>query len=118
MQMLKRIVQPLIIEALSSMGVEQMPVEKMLQPSRELDQGDLALPCFPFAKRLGMAPAEIAEQLAKHVAEHPAIGEVSGVNGYLNIRASPVWIVEQLMWFLIVYLQTALNDVFSSFTRP
>lgn len=99
MQMLKRIVQPLIIEALTSMGVEQMPVEKMLQPSRELAQGDLALPCFPFAKRLGMAPAEIAEQLAKHVAEHPAIGEVSGVNGYLNIRANPVWIVEQLMEF-------------------
>ena len=99
MQMLKRIVQPLIIEALTNMGVEQMPVEKMLQPSRELDQGDLALPCFPFAKRLGMAPAEIAEQLAQHVAEHPAIGEVSGVNGYLNIRANPVWIVEQLMEF-------------------
>jgi len=99
MQMLKRIVQPLIIEALTNMGVEQMPVEKMLQPSRELDQGDLALPCFPFAKRLGMAPAEIAEQLAQHVAEHPAIGEVSGVNGYLNIRANPAWIVEQLMEF-------------------
>ncbi len=99
MQMLKRIVQPLIIEALTNMGVEQMPVEKMLQPSRELDQGDLALPCFPFAKRLRMAPAEIAEQLAQHVAEHPAIGEVSGVNGYLNIRANPAWIVEQLMEF-------------------
>lgn len=99
MQMLKRIVQPLIVEALSNMGVEQMPIEKMLQASRELDQGDLALPCFPFAKRLGMAPAEIAEQLAQHVADHPAIGEVSGVNGYLNIRANPTWIVEQLMEF-------------------
>ena len=95
MQMLKRIVQPLIVEALSNMGVEQMPIEKMLQASRELDQGDLALPCFPFAKRLGMAPAEIAEQLAHHVADHPAIGGVSGVNGYLNIRANPTWIVEQ-----------------------
>ena len=73
MQMLKRIVKPLIVEALSNMGVEQMPIEKMLQASRELDQGDLALPCFTFAKRLGMAPAEIAEQLAHHVADHPAI---------------------------------------------
>jgi arginyl-tRNA synthetase len=97
MQILKAVVQPLISQALSTMGVENLPLDKMLQPSRELDQGDLALPCFPFSKRLGMPPNDIAEALAKHVAEHPAIGEVNGVNGYLNIRANPQWLVEQLM---------------------
>ena len=97
MQILKAVVQPLISQALSTMGVENLPLDKMLQPSRELDQGDLALPCFPFSKRLGMPPNDIAEALVKHVAEHPAIGEVNGVNGYLNIRANPQWLVEQLM---------------------
>jgi len=90
-------VQPLIAEALAVMGVENLPLEKMLQPSRELDQSDLALPCFPFAKQLGMSPADIAETLAQHVAKHDAIGEVGGANGYLNIKANPQWLIEQLM---------------------
>ena len=70
---------------------------RMLQAAREADQGDLSLPCFPFAKTLGAAPATIAEQLKDKIGTHPAIGEVNAVNGYLNIRASPTWLASSLL---------------------
>ena len=50
MQLLKQQILPLVEEAIASLGKTNLPVENMLQPSRELDQGDLTLPCFPFAK--------------------------------------------------------------------
>ena len=50
MQLLKRHAAPLVEQALESLGVDPSLVERMLQPAREAGQGDLSLPCFPFAK--------------------------------------------------------------------
>ena len=65
MDLLKNEIQPLVENAVTSMGVDPGLVGRLLQPARELDQGDLSLPCFAFAKTLGMAPAAIAEQLCE-----------------------------------------------------
>ena len=48
MQILKAVVEPLIEQALAQVGITNDHWRSMLAPSRELDQGDLSLPCFPF----------------------------------------------------------------------
>ena len=97
MELLKSEIQPLVEKAVEGLGVEPKLVGKMLQATRELDQGDLSLPCFPFAKSLGKAPADIAEALRSAMPEHEAILDVKAVNGYLNVRASPVWLANRLL---------------------
>ena len=97
MDLLKNEILPLVEQAAEGMGVDASLIPRMLQPARELDQGDLSLPCFPFAKALGMAPAAIAEQLCEAVPDHAAVESITAVNGYLNIRASPAWLADQLL---------------------
>ena len=97
MQILKSVVEPLIEQALAQVGITNDHWRSMLAPSRELDQGDLSLPCFPFAKQLGKAPPAIAEAVAEAMATHEAVGEVNAVGGYLNIKASPIWLASTIL---------------------
>ena len=46
MDLLKNEIQPLVENAVTSMGVDPGLVGRLLQPARELDQGDLSLPCL------------------------------------------------------------------------
>ena len=73
MDLLKNEILPLVEQAAEGMGLDASLIARVLQPARELDQGDLSLPCFPFAKALGMAPAAIAEQLADAISAHPSL---------------------------------------------
>lgn len=97
MDLLKDAILPLVEEAAGGMGLDAGMIPRVLQPARELDQGDLSLPCFPFAKALGMAPAAIAEQLAASIPAHPSLESTNAINGYLNFRASPAWLAQQLL---------------------
>ena len=97
MDLLKNEILPLVEQAAEGMGLDAGLMARVLQPARELDQGDLSLPCFPFAKTLGMAPAAIAEQLAEAIPAHPSLESINAVNGYLNFRASPAWLAQQLL---------------------
>ena len=97
MDLLKNEILPLVEQAAEGMGLDAGLMARVLQPARELDQGDLSLPCFPFAKALGMAPAAIAEQLAASIPAHPSLESSIAVNGYLNFRASPAWLAQQLL---------------------
>ncbi|MAI40070.1 MAG: arginine--tRNA ligase [Euryarchaeota archaeon] len=94
MQILRNVLEPLLEAALESVGVENPHWKSMLAPSREHDQGDLSLPCFPFSKQLGKSPAEIAQQLSDIFPQHDAIGEVNAVGGYLNFKADSAWMAE------------------------
>ena len=95
--MLRTVLEPLLETALQSIGVTSQHWRSMLVRSREHAQGDLSLPCFPFAKELGKSPIEIAEQLAEALSSDPALGEVNAVAGYLNIKADPHWLANQVM---------------------
>ncbi|MFL2948905.1 MAG: arginine--tRNA ligase [Candidatus Poseidoniaceae archaeon] len=97
MKMLKTVIEPLIEAALSEVGINNDHWKSMLAPSRELEQGDLSLPCFPFAKQMGQAPPQIAEAIATAMPPHEAIGEVNAVAGYLNIKASPAWLAKSIL---------------------
>ena len=100
MELLKTKIQPLIEEAVEGLGVDSSLVGRMLQPSTGHTWPpvcDLSLPCFQFAKKLGMAPPAIAELLCEKISEHEAIQEVKALNGFLNITASPSWLAQQLL---------------------
>ena len=91
-------------EIMGEMGLSSLPWRKMLGPARETDQGDLALPCFPFAKVAGKSPDDIAKALASSLENRMSentelssmVGSVSSSGGYLNIRAGTSWMAEPL----------------------
>ncbi len=57
--------------------------------------GDLAIPCFPFARILRMAPPAIAAKLSERlVDEH--IQECSVVSGYVNLRLNIAQMLESV----------------------
>ena len=58
--------------------------ENMLEKPVHAHLGDLALPCFPFAKELRKSPIVIAEEIAQAI-NHPLIRKAEAVNGYVNI---------------------------------
>ena len=90
-------ISPHLEQLLSAKGVEKSTWESMLQPSREASQGDLTLPCFPFASVLRMAPQAIADELADSFPPLDALLSVSSVNGYLNFKAHPEWLANAIL---------------------
>ena len=83
-------------------GLANTEWREMLGPAREVEQGDIALPCFPFSKILECSPIEIAENLAERLnklrQEVPelslALENIQANNGYLNLRTSIGWLIE------------------------
>ena len=75
-----------------SLSAEQLYASMMIPPQFEL--GQIALPCFPFAKSMRLPPPRIADELAKRInenlpsAKQSAILKVTSVNGYLNFHAN------------------------------
>lgn len=102
-------ISPHLEQLLSAKGVEKSTWESMLQPSREASQGDLTLPCFPFASVLRMAPQAIADELADSFPPLDALLSVSSVNGYLNFKAHPEWLVNAILSEQI-YVGNALEN--------
>ena len=87
-------VLPSMEKAMQDVGIQGDFWRNMLSRSKEASQGDLALPCFPFAKQLGCAPNEAAQKIAD--ALELEIGEAVAVGPYVNIRASITWLAKQI----------------------
>ncbi len=94
MQALIDEVLPALESAMATVGIQGDFWKKMLARSKEASQGDLALPCFPFAKQLGCSPDEAAQKIAD--ALQLDIGQAVAVGPYVNIRASMDWLAAQL----------------------
>ncbi|MGB1898448.1 MAG: arginine--tRNA ligase [Candidatus Poseidoniaceae archaeon] len=109
MKLLHDMISPHLEQLLSAKGVEKSTWESMLQPSREASQGDLTLPCFPFASVLRMAPQAIADELADSFPPLDALLSVSSVNGYLNFKAHPEWLANAILSEQI-YVGNALKN--------
>ena len=97
MQILRVHIEPVLGKVLAEMGIQGDAWKSMLTPSREHGQGDLSLPCFPFAKSLGRNPVEIAEDICSSIETTTEIGEVTSTSGYLNFKANPKWLASQLL---------------------
>ena len=97
MKLLRDEIEQLIGQALVKAGISGDNWRQMLAPSRDTSQGDLSLPCFPLAKQLSRNPVELAQAIADEISSNPAIGEVSAVGGYLNIKANMNWLAKQVL---------------------
>jgi arginyl-tRNA synthetase len=85
---------PHLGEAMASVGIQGDFWQKMLGRSKEASQGDLALPCFPFAKQLGCAPDEAAQRVAAAITI--PFAAVNAVGPYVNFTAGPDWLLTQI----------------------
>ena len=94
MDILRTIVEPSLESALTDIGVKGDFWKKVLDVSREKNQGDLSLPCFAFAKQLGRNPVDIATDLAASVSGE---FDVSATGGYLNFKARSNWLAKNVM---------------------
>ena len=94
MEILRKIIESSLESALIDAGIQGDFWKKALGPSREKDQGDLSLPCFPFAKQLGKNPADIASELASLVSGD---FDVTATGGYLNFSAKSNWLAEKVL---------------------
>lgn len=97
MKILQATISPHLESILSEMGVAKDAWESLLQPSREASQGDLTLPCFPFASVLRKAPQAISDEIAALFPQLNALISVSSVNGYLNFTANPEWLADVVL---------------------
>ena len=94
MEILRQLIEPSLESALADIGVEGDFWKKALGVSREKDQGDLSLPCFPFAKQLGRNPAEIATELCTSLSGN---FDVAAIGGYLNFKARSDWLASNVL---------------------
>ena len=83
-QRFKEDVTAAVTEALKELGVEA-PVVIDKAPA---GMGDLALPCFPLAKKLRKAPDAIAKELASKIRPRGMMSSVEVKGGYVNFTAS------------------------------
>ncbi len=61
-------------------------VQKLFRVEANAERGDLALPCFPFAKALKQKPDAIAQTLAESIAALDAVEQAEAAGPFLNIR--------------------------------
>ena len=59
-------------------------------------QADYAMPCFKFAKAMGMPPQKIAENLASSITDG-LVREAKAVNGYLNMFLDRAYIQKTVL---------------------
>ena len=114
MRVLEAVISSHLEDILAMKGLEKSTWASMLQPSREASQGDLTLPCFPFASTLKMAPQAIADELAASFPNIDALLHVTSMNGYLNFTAHPEWLAEAVT---VVSLCAFFESIFCSCFR-
>ena len=78
-------IKKLISEKIKLDGVDSTTVFDALTIPPNPQMGDLALPCFGFAKVMHCAPNTIAQNLAQTLDTDEMIDHTDVVNGYLNI---------------------------------
>lgn len=97
MELIRHHVEEILSRALVDLGIKNDNWKQMIAPSRERSMGDLSLPCFAFAKQLGMSPNLISEKLQASIQATDVIHEVNSTSGYLNFKASPNWLAKQVV---------------------
>lgn len=83
-----------------------MILENLETPSA--DKGDVALPCFKFAKTLHTSPNNIANELLKNIDDANLI-KAENINGFLNFTFKPEFISNTLLNSLALDSETIAN---------
>ncbi|MEM8884466.1 MAG: arginine--tRNA ligase [Planctomycetota bacterium] len=94
--------QPFIEAAARLVEAAGVPFDDALKAvgvPRERDRADLAMPCFPFAKKLGRKPPEIAADIAGRLEEGGLLASAEAAGPFVNFRVDRArfasWLLEQ-----------------------
>ncbi|MDI9259733.1 arginine--tRNA ligase [Alicyclobacillus sendaiensis] len=85
-------------------------VARMLEYPPNPALGDLALPCFPFAREMRKNPVQIAEELAERVRQVDGVESAQAEKGFLNIRLARAPFAQSVIEQAIA----SVHDLFSS----
>ncbi|WP_062307303.1 arginine--tRNA ligase [Alicyclobacillus sendaiensis] len=85
-------------------------VAQMLEYPPNPALGDLALPCFPFAREMRKNPVQIAEELAERVRQVDGVESAQAEKGFLNIRLARAPFAQVVIEQAIA----SVHDLFSS----
>lgn len=84
----KKILSEMILDALVTIELENPPtqdeINKLLSPPPKNDMGDMAFPCFMFAKKLKKNPAEFASILAENIDTKSIVSKCKNFGPYVN----------------------------------
>lgn len=111
MELIKKDIALRIIEFLKEQGLQEgfaSPETLFKRPEKD-GFGDIALPCFPFAKQLKQPPASIASNLRDYLGTIPGIEKVDVLGGYLNFHYDKVEVFRALYRQLEENPSTFLN---------
>ncbi len=86
-----------ISELLSKSGIlPKDEIRSNLEVPNDVSNGDVALPCFKFAKILKNSPVNIADSLASGIADENILS-IKNVNGFLNFTFKPEFLARTLL---------------------
>jgi arginyl-tRNA synthetase len=90
----KTAIAKFVSEALS---LPEADVATMMEYPPNPELGDLALPCFRFAKTLRKSPQDIAKDLASALAATDQFTSVEAVGGYVNVKLQREHVFEDVV---------------------
>jgi arginyl-tRNA synthetase len=70
-------------------GVAASDIEALLQPTKNVEHGDVALPCFKLAKDLETQPAALAAELAQKIGHTDLVQSCEAAGPFVNFRLRP-----------------------------
>lgn len=87
-----------IAEAIAKIiNVDAKEIVSLIEQPKDTTKGDLAMPCFKFAKELRKSPVMIAEDLKEKLSNVEGIEKVEAVNGFLNFFVSKEDMVKKVL---------------------
>ena len=87
-----------IAEAIAKIiNVDAKEIVSLIEQPKDTTTGDLAMPCFKFAKELRKSPVMIAEDLKEKLSNVEGIEKVEAVNGFLNFFVSKEDMVKKVL---------------------
>ena len=89
--MLHQLAQPIAAQLAQYLDIETSAVAKLLAPPTR-PAGDLALPCFAFAKAAKKAPPQLAAELATVASAIDGV-RAEAAGPFLNIYLAPRWLL-------------------------
>jgi arginyl-tRNA synthetase len=92
------------------LGVAEQDVLPLIEYPPQPELGDLALPCFRFAKTLRRNPAEIAKDVAAALDASGQFATVQAVGAYVNVKLSRTGAAAEIV-------RKAITDVDSFFSN-
>ncbi len=76
----------LIADSVNIDGIDNSEILELIAAPKDINMGDLCIPCFKLAKQMKKSPVVIAEEIAASVLKSDMIESVSAVAGFVNFK--------------------------------